>query len=726
VADTSKPGYLFDYDETVALPAKNSRSVDFWGYYNGSPNTTLIPDLDFFDYTHDAAFVTDSGVPIFDYNPSYKANRYPNNTYAKAYLLKKVTYPTGGYTQYEFEPHTFDNQFIPNQQQLTAMQQTPSCNTGPYYTWTQNWPLSIHENTTLPMTISFTHGSPVGTYADNDKSAMYNSTISYVRISKTLNGVVTQLKTWTAAYNLTTYAQFNTNGGTNIFENFNIVYEAGATYKLEVSCPVLQSTTFGAPTQAVGVHATTVYYDKLAIPQISQQQGFRIKSIKSYSSLNVLAYNKQYSYTGGKLLNTFLPLKWSGTAYHFGWDGVNYTTHFNKRVSLCTEYFSSPGNPVGYDMVEEVTCDKNNLATNGKKQYYFQNVMNIGTTGLPTALNFHNGTLDKEQTYNKDGVLQEEKIQSYIYLPFTDPNFTCITIENHQFGGVDGPPSSSFQSGQPYINYKFSYNSYPLLCDWYMLGSTLTNQYLDGNTLSSLTTYEYNSTGQQKSVITATSLQEQEKISMAYADDYPYGDAIEQTMIDNHMINIPIRTQEIKNSVTLSTTKNGFIKDATTVNNILLKYIYTLKDATGGSLEKRVTYDLYDSRGNLLQYHLENGINVSIIWGYNQTLPVAKLENVAYASISTTTLSTIASQSTPSPAAVPNETNLLSTLNGLRTTFPAAMITTYTYKPGVGVQTITDPKGDKITYTYDAFGRLLNVKDKNNNILSENEYHFKP
>jgi len=53
------------------------------------------------------------------------------------------------------------------------------------------------------------------------------------------------------------------------------------------------------------------------------------------------------------------------------------------------------------------------------------------------------------------------------------------------------------------------------------------------------------------------------------------------------------------------------------------------------------------------------------------------------------------------------------------------MVTTYTYIPLVGVSTITDPKGDKITYTYDAFNRLQSVKDKDGNILTENEYRYK-
>ncbi|WP_374670182.1 RHS repeat domain-containing protein [Flavobacterium sp. NRK F7] len=53
------------------------------------------------------------------------------------------------------------------------------------------------------------------------------------------------------------------------------------------------------------------------------------------------------------------------------------------------------------------------------------------------------------------------------------------------------------------------------------------------------------------------------------------------------------------------------------------------------------------------------------------------------------------------------------------------MVTTYTYKPSVGVSTITDPKGNRISYHYDGFNRLEFVKDKDGNILSENKYHYK-
>ena len=42
-----------------------------------------------------------------------------------------------------------------------------------------------------------------------------------------------------------------------------------------------------------------------------------------------------------------------------------------------------------------------------------------------------------------------------------------------------------------------------------------------------------------------------------------------------------------------------------------------------------IVYDAYDSYGNLLQYHKTNDINVSYIWGYNNTLPIAEAKNAS-------------------------------------------------------------------------------------------------
>ncbi|NHA08134.1 RHS repeat protein, partial [Mucilaginibacter sp. HC2] len=41
-----------------------------------------------------------------------------------------------------------------------------------------------------------------------------------------------------------------------------------------------------------------------------------------------------------------------------------------------------------------------------------------------------------------------------------------------------------------------------------------------------------------------------------------------------------------------------------------------------------------------------------------------------------------------------------------------------------GITSITDTKGETTTYEYDSFQRLMNVKDKDGNIVKHMDYHY--
>lgn len=114
----SKPPYLFTYEQTNKLPAKNSSSQDHWGYYNGQKNVdndnhpVLIPNVQktFMmvtlmkygpgtDYSCSNCPVVScpdaSSVLCTSYNTGIKnfsftgANREPNFNYAKTGILTK-------------------------------------------------------------------------------------------------------------------------------------------------------------------------------------------------------------------------------------------------------------------------------------------------------------------------------------------------------------------------------------------------------------------------------------------------------------------------------------------------------------------------------------------------------------------------------------------------------------------------------------------------------------
>jgi YD repeat-containing protein len=77
-----------------------------------------------------------------------------------------------------------------------------------------------------------------------------------------------------------------------------------------------------------------------------------------------------------------------------------------------------------------------------------------------------------------------------------------------------------------------------------------------------------------------------------------------------------------------------------------------------------------------------------------------------------------------SSSIIPPE-QILININNLRTQLPDAQITTYTYKPLVGMTSMTDPRGVKIFYEYDDFNRLKCIKDNNGNIIQKFDYHYK-
>ncbi len=74
--------YSFLYN-TIELPAKTSNAQDHWGYYNGeTTNSTLIPEITIESQTFG------------------DADREVDETYAKACILEKIVYPTNGYTKF--------------------------------------------------------------------------------------------------------------------------------------------------------------------------------------------------------------------------------------------------------------------------------------------------------------------------------------------------------------------------------------------------------------------------------------------------------------------------------------------------------------------------------------------------------------------------------------------------------------------------------------------------
>ncbi len=89
--------YSFNYigwnDASRPYPLQNTFSVDHWGYFNGKNNSAFYP-----------ATNANTGAPD---ESTAGSIRNPDPSYAILGMIEKITYPTGGYTTFEYEPHNY-------------------------------------------------------------------------------------------------------------------------------------------------------------------------------------------------------------------------------------------------------------------------------------------------------------------------------------------------------------------------------------------------------------------------------------------------------------------------------------------------------------------------------------------------------------------------------------------------------------------------------------------
>lgn len=96
-----EPVYNFEYEESVNIPKWDTPSYDYWGYYNGKANLNNCPSISVRDSLRGNEYTYDG------------ADRSPDFNYARANSLTKIKYASGGYKEFEYEPHvTHDNKIV--------------------------------------------------------------------------------------------------------------------------------------------------------------------------------------------------------------------------------------------------------------------------------------------------------------------------------------------------------------------------------------------------------------------------------------------------------------------------------------------------------------------------------------------------------------------------------------------------------------------------------------
>jgi len=173
-----------------------------------------------------------------------------------------------------------------------------------------------------------------------------------------------------------------------------------------------------------------------------------------------------------------------------------------------------------------------------------------------------------------------------------------------------------------------------------------------------------------------------------------------------------------KNSTFLSRESTIYNKYIFGTNNMYLPGLS--KSRFGNAIVDNidVQFDGYDQHGNLLGYSKPNSTKTVYLWGYNGQYPVAKIEGSNY-----TTVSSYINQSTLNNSSI-TDNDMRTALGALRTNLQNALITTYTYKPLIGMTSMTDVKNMTAYYEYDSFQRLKYIRDQDQNMIKSFCYSY--
>lgn len=268
--------------------------------------------------------------------------------------------------------------------------------------------------------------------------------------------------------------------------------------------------------------------------------------------------------------------------------------------------------------------------------------------------------------------------------------------------------------------YYIDYYNYPLI-------KRKTERYFFSNTIienSDKYTYKNNNSLGVQTISTFFSDKTSKVTTYQYAHEKG-----NKYLIDKNMIGIPLETTILKNGKIVSKTETQYPTSLEEANHktkgLPLPLSILSSNLDNDAKKEDVAYTRYDDKGNLIEYKINGITSTAIVYGYHQTLPIAKIEGAAYDEIKNY-ISAVVEYSNLDKDET-SENDLLLALQRLRNNnnFSNFQITTYTHDPLIGVTSITPPSGITEYYKYDFANRLEKVVDINGNILREYQYKYK-
>lgn len=754
--DQNIPPRRHTWIDGQTVTANEYFSQDHWGYFNGESNTSLVPSL-----SYEAQSYTG-------------ANRDPHWPYSKANILEKITYPTGGYTSFEFEPN-----YIGYQGKDTV---------DSYYD-------------EADLTGNMDHCDEMYTMVCSDTFEIHDSDFGIVDFSMTLDKTHCSDQASSPAFTLSVLDLSTSTVDTSITLNDDptlLESSVSGTFSLDSGQYYIR-TIYHKNARFTWALTYNKHFDDVRIfdREYDEFGGVRIKSIKNYDSNDSLELSKEYQYltaknsgeSSGQVISrpSYFEIKRKLSTYPPG----TYKSSTPEIKSFPGPYFKLFFVPLDLQLIAGITrakADGDSIAITGitiasgevilsSTPTYELGSTQGGIVGYASVFENNNegeiqhffssfsdypelqcycskiGIGDGGSYYKYSPTLGDNTVFPYspignmdqfrgkllgkLYLDKNDSivlkqEYYYTQIHQDSYYSLKASPNISISGDQiigtdemaSYVKYKNTSAFYPLV-------KKVETQYADGAEII-ISTSEYDFPDQDNYQTT------EEKSFLSSGDSirrlfyYPYDSEVSNNpnssaLTDSNKVQSPLRIDEYFNISLTSQKVTDFNVDL--LPDTIKDYDFDVSDFRTLKL-----FTQYDG-ANLLEFIDADGITTAVIWGYEEQYPIVIAQNVSYSTLNTAVLAALSNVGYSSLEqlciAASSSTTIMT---GIWKTFTKhlhdntslsdAMVTTFLHKPLVGKICETGPGLISTYYEYDGLGRLLKVFDNDRNIIQEHEYNY--
>ena len=747
-AGTAKnAGYTFKYHTDKGLPNRSYLNTDHWGYANKADNAQQGSTI---DHVYANGEYTISG-------------RNPSIEYCKQGSLYRVNYPTGGYSQFDFELHQAGNSgaplYIQKNKSAGFTISHMDCLTG-----------GISDlDETLNYELVSSDGIQYKLYYQTFKVEGNPRTQGQDQVNITISGMPnTQGMAINGCFGF--YIKNTSNGskvsvssssGSSTDMTRNATYTAflqTGTYRLyHFPCPAVLKASNSDSYKTARYQALVQWTETHPDTQGSNVNvgGLRIKKISTIDSVNNKKLIKTYDYnefgsstSSGRLM--------SAPCYMRDYSLLDAVRCNYKLISTSSYYplSTTNGSYVGYEQVTETSLNSQG-ASLGKTEYLYSRMYRPNTIDFPPL-----SVIDKSfpvtpiPDYDWCRGLLVEKTDyvagSTSYVQKTSNSYS-YQVEGSISGYVADYSARATASQLPI--HEIQRANYTIPRGYASLNSTVIVENRNGTSVSKTTEFAYNTTSLLPvRIIEDAGNGDKMHKYISYTQDYASSGFITD-LKNKHIMNRQIEEVSAfvagtgavqvlggkvstyyangmpQNEYMLETDARipyGSFKFSARVTGVLPNGGTPAAFGTDSRYKLRSTYNFCTINGRArLSEVTTDGLRTSYLWGYKAMYPVAKVSVAAYSDIKA---KLSAAEITSVEAGSGTDAQMQTALNKIRTAYASnndVHVYTYTYSPLEGLLSETSSAALITNYQYDTFGRVLRVKDHNGYILKEHKYKFK-